>query len=366
MDAVVAWLDTTDKHYIKQRNNDFGKAEPYNINRIGKRDELRFCLRSLYYNAPWLRKIYLVSWENQFPEWLDEETCAKLNPPIIKIKQESLNDGEYMYGSLAVEAAIYKIPGLSDLFLYSNCDMFIAKKMNIGDWIDNSGNGKLQIDSYIDTFEPRPDSWWNSDILSQVELFLKTFGKPKFKFFCRTHQITILSKKAYIDINNALPNLLKNTSKLKGREYKDRITRTLIEFVSVQKGYCQINDTKFLTEILNQESDYTNYKVKSDTLLLCTNLNSKILKSDYNEYMRFMLNLFPKKLPAEKYLNYEDVCYYRYTKNPCPKMCVGKKIVDFDNIRLIPKNSKKNMSKRLSLTKKLKTRKNISGSTVVT
>ena len=79
-----------------------------------------------------------------------------------------------------------------------------------------------------------------------------------------------------------------------------------------------------------------------------------------------MLNLFPKKLPAEKYLNYEDVCYYRYTKNPCPKMCVGKKIVDFDNIRLIPKNSKKNMSKRLSLTKKLKTRKNISGSTVVT
>lgn len=355
MDAVVTWLDTTDKNYIKQRNKDFGSSEPYNIHRVGKRDELRFCLRSLYYNTPWLRRIYLITWENQFPDWLDEKVCSEHKPPIIKIKRESLNNGNYIYGSIAVESVLYKIPDLSDLFLYSNCDLFITKKMVLSDWVDSSGNGKLQSAGIIESFEPRPDSWWNSDILSQIELFLKFFGKPKFDFFCRTHHITILSKKAYTDVFKTMPKLLEQTTMLKGRELVDRITRTLLEFVSVHNGYCKINETIFPSVLLNEESDYTNYKLPKDTALLCTNLNSKILKVDYGEYIRFMVNLFPQPLPGEKYLNYEDVCYYRYTD--CVKECLNKSILSVDNLKLIPKNTKKNMSARLRLTRKLNTLK---------
>jgi hypothetical protein len=198
-------------------------------------------------------------------------------------------------------------------------------------------------------------------------MFLKKYGMPNFKFFCRTHQVTILSKKAYIDILNDFPNLLEQTSGLKGREFKDRITRTMLEFVAVKNGYCKINDEKIPSMLLNQESDYTNYKLEKNVGLLCTNLNSKILRDNYNEYMRFMIKLFPKRLPGEKYLNYEDVCYYRYTKGTCPKMCVKKPFISVDNIGLIPKNTEKNMTRRLRLTRQLNSRKlskNISGQDV--
>jgi hypothetical protein len=59
MDAVVTWLDTTEKSYIAQGNKDFSE-KPFDIYGIGRRDELRFCLRGLFYNMPWLRKYILL------------------------------------------------------------------------------------------------------------------------------------------------------------------------------------------------------------------------------------------------------------------------------------------------------------------
>jgi hypothetical protein len=130
VDAVVCWCDTTDKDYKRYREQDIGALVTEDTNRIGKRDELRFCLRGLYYNMPWLRKIYLVTWGKQFPEWLDEAECAKLNPPIIRIDQAILNNGKRMYGSLSVEACIHLIPNISEYFFYANSDMFVIKKMD--------------------------------------------------------------------------------------------------------------------------------------------------------------------------------------------------------------------------------------------
>jgi hypothetical protein len=113
VDAVVCWLDTTDEDYNRYRIKDIGMLETEDAKRIGKRDELRFCLRGLYYNMPWLRKIYLLTWGTQFPKWLDEAECAKMNPPIIKIDQATLNNGKRMYGSLSVEGCMHTIPNLS-------------------------------------------------------------------------------------------------------------------------------------------------------------------------------------------------------------------------------------------------------------
>ena len=346
MDAVVIWLDTTQKDYIKQRNKDFGEKQPYDIHRIGRRDELRFCLRSLYYNLPWLRKIYLVTWDTQFPEWLDEDACAKLTPPILKIKRETLSDGKYIYGSLAVEACIHKIPGLSELFIYANCDMFVVKKMAITDWAEN-GVGKLQKHETIESFKPRKSKVWNYDTLTQIGLFIEKYGKPAFKFFTRTHNITIFSKKAYEDIKADFPKLYENTIDLKGREEKGRITRSLVDYVGVHKGYCKLSPKKIPSEYLNYETDYKNYVLKNDTVLFCANLNSYFKESYYNDFMRFMLQLFPKPLPCEKYLSFEHACYYTYGKNPSPRMCLKKPTTKLDNICLLPVDKSYNITSRI-------------------
>lgn len=300
MDAVITWLDTTDKEYIEQRNKDFGETKPYDIYRVGKRDELRFCLRGLYYNMPWLRKIYLVTWNNQFPKWLDEEKCAKMNPPIIKIKQESLNSGKFIYGSLAVEACIHKIPNLSDLFIYANCDMFVTKKMKKSDWVEN-GIGKLNIKNLI-TSELK-SKWVKDDILSQKDLFIDKFGS-NFNFFMNIHQMTIMSKRSWIDIEQLFPKLYKSTINMKGRSNVKRITRFLADYIAIYKGYCKISKINY---------DYRDFDYKTPlkpgSLLLCTNLNSKLKPTAYNDYMNFMLKIFPTPLPSETELSYENVKY---------------------------------------------------------
>jgi len=355
MDAVICWLDTTDKDYIQQKNKDFNGQETYDSNRIGKRDELRFVLRSLYYNLPWLRKIYLLTWDKQFPKWLDEEKCAKLSPPIIKIKREILNDGKYIYGSTALEMLLDKIPGLSELFIYSNSDTFVIKPMKQDEWIDKNGIGILRTDKYLRSFTPRKlDNHKNYDILLQVGLFLEKFGKPKFPFFSPNHQITILSKKAYNDLRIAYPKLYDVTINMKGREYKERISRLLLEYMAVYNGYSKV---KFDGEsiYLNYKTDYSNTILSKHIQLLCTNLNSLFPEDQYTTYMSFMVRLFPKPHPAEKYLSYENICYYRYQKQGCPSMCAKMPLQSITENDSLPIDNTFNIIKRIPYL--LKTRK---------
>jgi len=335
MDAVVTWLDTSEKSYINQRNKDFGEKKPYDLYRVGRRDELRFCLRGLYYNMPWLRKIYLVTWDNQFPDWLDKTTAENLSPPIIKIKRETLNENKPLYGSYAVEACIHEIPGISDIFIYCNCDMFVTKKMKMSDWIEN-GVGKLRHAGYIKSLEPKKDMWSNYYVVSQVGLFIEKFGRPKFKFFNPSHQISLLSKKACLDTKNAFPDLYNVTVNLMGREKKEHLTRFLYEYVAVHKGYCVLDNTPIGGEYMDYESDYKHYKLKKNCALLCTNLNSYFKESSYGDYLRFMINLFPTPLPGEKYMSYENVCYYVYSGVKATPFCKGKPISEGDNVCLIP------------------------------
>jgi hypothetical protein len=357
MDAVVLWLDTTDKHYISQRDKDFGETTPYDIHRLGRRDELRFCLRSLYYNAPWLRTIYLVTWDKQFPDWLDETQCASLTPPIVKIKRETLNEGRYLYGSLAVEACMYKIPGLSELFLYANCDTFLTQPVQKSDWVED-GIGLLQIDKPILSMKPQPSRVWNYDGLTQIGLFLKQFGKPHFRFFKPSHHITILSKQAYKDTVEAFPELYEATVTMKGRELKERITRALIEYVSIHKGYCKINRKRIRSYYLNFETDYKNYSLPNDAVLLCTNLNAQSNYASYDDYIRFMIELFPTPLPCETHLNYEQVCYYTYKRKAGSKrrktsaICRGRPSTAKDDPCLLPEDTTYNILKHIPYVRK--------------
>ena len=312
IDAVVCWCDTSDEKYKSQRRADLGIIETEDSNRIGRRDELRFCLRGLYYNMPWLRKIYLVTWGDQFPSWLDEAESAKLHPPIIRINQASLNNGKRMYGSLAVEASIHMIPNLSEYFFFSNCDMFVTKKMNKTDWFDAKGIGKLIIGPGIHEIshihnKHKLGHWYKYGTLLQSELFKRKFGEPAFKFFQWTHHMTLLSKQACIDTIQAFPELFDKTRKMKGREETEYIGRLLFEYVALQNGYMKINPNPPETLYLNEKYSYR--KHKNIPSLLCTNINSSMSSHKYNDYVKFMMKMLPKALPSERFMSYESKIY---------------------------------------------------------
>ena len=94
------------------------------INTTGRYEdnqELKYSLRSVEKHLPWIRKIFIVT-DNQIPTFLD------VNHPKIQIVDHTeLLPKEILptFNSSVLDYFIYKIPDLSEHFLYANDDMFV-------------------------------------------------------------------------------------------------------------------------------------------------------------------------------------------------------------------------------------------------
>jgi hypothetical protein len=140
IDAVYTWVDANDplwlKEFQKSVKDQGGKPEKASVHLCRFRDygELFYSLLSLEKFAPWIRQIHIVKKSYQAPNlnnlpehtlqkivWIDE---IKLCPPEINLKEFSPT-----FNSLAIEANLHRIPGLSEKFIYFNNDMFIGKPL---------------------------------------------------------------------------------------------------------------------------------------------------------------------------------------------------------------------------------------------
>ena len=110
-------------------------------NRYRDSEELRYSLRSLLKNAPWIRKIFLVT-DNQLPYWLNLENGGKLT---VISHQELFENKSVLpvFSSPAIETQLHKIPGLSQKFIYFNDDVFLGSPVLPDDFVS------LQVYMYI-------------------------------------------------------------------------------------------------------------------------------------------------------------------------------------------------------------------------
>ncbi len=89
-------------------------------------DCLRFWFRSVEQNAPWVHKIYFVTW-GHVPKWLNESMK-------LEIVRHELYSGEFLptFNSHTIELNFHRIPGLSEQFVYFNDDMFLLRQVSPG------------------------------------------------------------------------------------------------------------------------------------------------------------------------------------------------------------------------------------------
>lgn len=128
VDIVYLWCDASDKVWRDKKNNElkkYGKVldkDSISECRFIQNDELKYSLRSLEKFAPWINNIFIVT-DNQIPQWLDTS-----NPKIHIVDHREILPPEYLptFNASAIEAAIHKIPGLSEHFLFANDDMFFG------------------------------------------------------------------------------------------------------------------------------------------------------------------------------------------------------------------------------------------------
>ncbi|KAK9868120.1 hypothetical protein WJX84_006289 [Apatococcus fuscideae] len=154
IDAVYTWVNGSDplfvasklsyKHIELQETDNHQDAVQIHVesedSRFRDNDELRYSLRSLERNAPWLRHIYIVT-NGQVPTWLDR---SNRRVSIVTHDQIFVNKSHLpTFSSSAIEVHLHRIRGLSSKFLYFNDDVFLMKPIYPDDFWTQSGGQKL-------------------------------------------------------------------------------------------------------------------------------------------------------------------------------------------------------------------------------
>ena len=142
IDLVYTWVDGRDEKWLKEFNEaneerDINISESDFFNRFVDTEELRYSLRSVEKNLPWIRYIFIVVWGNQRPEWINVQNSkikfishSEIFPETVKLPT---------FNSKSIDFLLYKIPELSEHFIYSNDDMYFGQKLEITDFFTIEG-----------------------------------------------------------------------------------------------------------------------------------------------------------------------------------------------------------------------------------
>jgi hypothetical protein len=118
--------------------------EMSNNRRLAYNYELKYSLRSIYFFAPWVNKIYILMNNFKQPSWI------KNNDKIVIVEhKDTFPSSKYLpnTNSNAIETTIANIKGLSNHYIYFNDDIFLGKKVKYTDFF--TPDGKAKIDDYV-------------------------------------------------------------------------------------------------------------------------------------------------------------------------------------------------------------------------
>lgn len=164
IDIVVPYVDSSDPNwqalYNKHAPNLF-KEDSNGKQRFRKNDLFRYWFRSVDQYIPWVNNIFLlVQSISQVPTWL-------LNTDKIKIiTHEQFIPIEYLptFNSQTIEMFLHRIPGLSEMFLYSNDDIYFIGPLKPEDYFTSNGVRTDFKVTQLDNINPMP--LWRASILN--------------------------------------------------------------------------------------------------------------------------------------------------------------------------------------------------------
>jgi hypothetical protein len=126
--VVFSWVDGTDPAFLASRAGRLGRVRLGDGDdadaRIRQIDELRYALRSVDQNAPWVRRIFIAT-DTRLPGWLIAD-----HPKVTVVRASEHFSAPAVlptFNSHAVESQLHHIDGLAEHFLYCNDDMFFGR-----------------------------------------------------------------------------------------------------------------------------------------------------------------------------------------------------------------------------------------------
>lgn len=127
-----------------------------NSNREGYNYEIKYCLRAISKNMPWIRRIYILQNGPEVPSFFSENY---LKNNVYLYSHLDVIPKKYLptTNSDSIETFLTRLPGLSENFIYFNDDMFVRKPVSIDYFFTAKGIPKRIMFSRIYLKQNRED-----------------------------------------------------------------------------------------------------------------------------------------------------------------------------------------------------------------
>ena len=297
IDVVYTWVNHNDpkwkkelKKFSKHDNNETVQSD---LDRFYNRDELRYSLRSLEVNAPWLRNIYIVT-NCDPPEWLN------LNNPRINIVEHSeIIDENYLptFNSHAIECCLHKIKNISNEFIYLNDDFFFWNTVKPSDYFLSNGISISNLEGYgtvSGTVDNNDPDYLNAARNGQ-EILRKKFNINATRLHC--HSPYALKKDVLMEMNINIRASFEKTLSSRFRSIDDiSVTSFLYHHYAFSKGACV--NKKVSNKYIGKSTRKT--KIKNVKTICFNDGGNSFSDNKWEEYIMKQLKMaFPEKSSFE-------------------------------------------------------------------
>lgn len=138
IDAVITWVDGSDPAFRERLGalappchfSDEQMAAPTRFSSIG---EIRYCVASIRRFAPFIRKIFIVT-DGQDPK-IEGEDIEIVDHKVIYRGYEQFLP---VFCARSIETVIWRIPSLSEHFIYFNDDFVLRRPCRVEDFFQDS------------------------------------------------------------------------------------------------------------------------------------------------------------------------------------------------------------------------------------
>ena len=300
IDYVITYVDGSDKEWQAEYERVSGKKiNAEKSERFRSWDNLRYNLRAVEKNLPFIRKVHLVvSGPSQVPSWINTDT-------VHVVYHKDIIPEKYLpvFCSTSIEMFLGFIPGLADNFIYANDDTFAMKPCKETDFFVD---GKPVLNYSVSMAKYNMGSQYEVQLSNSFKLAQKVSGKVvKGKKCTPPHSMNPMVVSSYRKVWEVVGNdIEKEVTKFRKNSnynqylfsFYDRLTDNFARSETVGSQYINF-DGRSLTSVC-KELETTKKK------LVCVNdsgvSNFKIFKEKINE-------MFDKLYPdMSKYEKLED------------------------------------------------------------
>ena len=302
IDLVYLWVDGNDPKWLEKKNRFIEKK----INTVGRyqdNQELKYSLRSIEKHLPWIRKIFIVT-DDQTPIFL------KPNHPKIEIVHHSeIIPKKFLpnFNSRVIEYFMYKIPDLSEKFLYANDDMFVNADLKPSFFFEK-GIPIMRMKYY-------PYLKYENKIKKTFKLSLNSYRlaienayaliKKKYDVFypiIQHHNIDAFLKS---DFKSTVEDVFsEDIKKIFFNRFRSKtdIQRIMIncKAIATNKGILKYVNREESCRLRVHKTNYMDYIIKYNPKLFCLNDTEHATDSHRANIEPFLKKMYPRKSTFEK------------------------------------------------------------------